>query len=222
LGILLVALVMASLSGCCGSVPAPTPTGNVTQPAPVKATATAQAAASGKIAVPAQQWYTAALSEAQGWKSDVFLYNIEGNNNEYPAKLPVDGKCREWSYGFISPSAKEMHTVIIRDGSVLRTDNVSVATGGAWEKILTGVNYRIDQWTIDSPAATKAANEQYQKMNGSQPAGEVMYTLLQDYNPPDKFQLTWVVTYDPSARLNNPSATITVVRVNADTGSVLS
>jgi hypothetical protein len=211
--VLLVALVVISLSGCCGNVPV-TPTGDTSTPKPT-VTATA-----GKIAVPAQEWYAKARAEAEGWNSDVFLFGIGGTNKE-GSILPVDGKCREWHYDFISPSARVLHSVYIRDGAVSYTDNTSLANDTTWDKIISNTNYRINSWAIDSPAATLKANEQYRNIKGSEPSVQVMYSLLQDYNPPDKFKLAWIITYDPSARIKDPNAPITVIKVDANTGSII-
>jgi hypothetical protein len=211
--VLLVAIVVISLSGCCGNVPV-TPTGDTSTPKPTVTTT------AGKIAVPAQEWYAKARAEAEGWNSDVFLYNIGGTNKE-SGILPVDGKCREWSYDFISPSAKTLHTVIIRDGAVSSTDNTVLGNDATWAKIMSNTNFRINSWALDSPAATIKANEQYRKLKGSDPSVQVMYTLLQDVISQDKCQLTWIITYDPSARLTNPSAPITVIKVDANTGSII-
>lgn len=217
--IVLMAVLVVSLSGCCGSLPAPTTGDNQTQQPTVKATSAGQTTA-GKTAVPALEWYATARAEAEGWNSDVFLYNIGGTNKE-GSILPVDGKCQEWHYGFISPSAKVMHSVYVRNGAVYYTDNMSLANDETWNKIMGNANYRINSWAIDSPAATRTANEQYKKVNGSEPSVQVMYSLIQDYSPPDKFQLAWTITYDPSARLNDPNAPIIVYKIDANTGSVI-
>ena len=214
--LLLAALVVVSLSGCCGNVPVTT-TGDNSTPT-VKASSAGQTA--GKIAVPAQEWYAAARAVAQGWDPDVFLYTIAGSNKEGDL-LPVDGKCREWSYDFISPSAKVIHSVTIRDGAVLSTDNTSLVNDSTWTKILSDPIFRINGWTVDSPEATKIANEQYKKTTGKEPSVQVVYILIRDYNSPDDCPTAWTISYDPSARLTDPSAPVISYKVNADTGSII-
>jgi hypothetical protein len=216
--ILLLALVVVALSGCSGNTPAPS-TGDNSTPKPT-AGPTGQAPA-GKTAVPAQDWITIARAEATGWNADAFLYDITGTNKEYPADLPVDGKCREWSYDFISPTAKVIHTVVIRDGAVLSTYNGSEGSGTGWTKIMTDPGFRITSWKIDSPAATKTANEKFRQVNGSEPSGQVIYGLAQDPVSTDRFQLVWTINYDPLGRIKDPKAPTSIYKVDADTGSII-
>jgi hypothetical protein len=218
--ILLVALVVVALSGCAGNVTV-TPTGNNSTSNPtVKATPAGQATA-GKTAVPAQEWYATARAAAAGWNADVFLYDISGTNKEYPADLPVDGKCREWSYDFISPTAGIIQTITIRDGEIISTYNGSEGTGDAWNKVLTDPHFRINNWTIDSPAAAITANEKFRQVNGKEPSGQVMYGLNQDSVSTDEFRLIWTINYDVSAGPKDHAAPVNIYKVDADTGSII-
>jgi hypothetical protein len=217
LSILLLAAALL-LSACAPKAASTQTPQQAARPTSTSRPATAQPAARPATAVPtfgkpttsagtALGWYPVAEKAALAWKADAVVYSVVGGNTSRDgSSLPCDGKAEQWTYSFVSVSAKESLTVYVvggavssQGGSALTRPDGSPYTQGDLEQYI-GL-YPTADWKVDSAAAIQTANVPFQAKYNVEPRN-VAYVwfngkYLDIINDKATNWMRWVLSYDP-------------------------